>query len=259
MKSYHSEGIICIKDRYGIEYRVCHLAYTLNEDETFEYVFTPNYSVIDLTDASFFQGIPGLNLDLRRKQYVRSNMVPCFISERVPQPNRVDYYELLEEVGMTYMDPLLYLIRTDKVYFGDRFYVIPIEAKKTVDFDSSSRRLNSISCIRLILSSLAAGDDLLLGEYKIDDSTRMPVFRVVHSLYVRSVAAWKAAQEEGVAQARSSGKYHGRKPVPFDTVKFHLLLGRVERKEMSVKQAAGELGISTDKFYREKRKLEKGK
>lgn len=47
MKSYHSEGIICIKDRYGIEYRVCHLAYTLNEDETFEYVFTPNYSVID--------------------------------------------------------------------------------------------------------------------------------------------------------------------------------------------------------------------
>ena len=45
----------------------------------------------------------------------------------------------------------------------------------------------------------------------------------------------------------------------FDTVKFHLLLGRVERKEMSVKQAAGELGISTDKFYREKRKLEKGK
>lgn len=105
---------------------------------------SPNYAAIDLTDTSFFQGIPGLNLDLRRKQYVRANRV-CFISERVPQPNRVDYYELLEEVGMTYMDPIHYLIRTDKVYFGDRLYMIPNQEKKTAGFSDSPFSLCPLS------------------------------------------------------------------------------------------------------------------
>ncbi len=181
------------------------------------------------------------------------------ISERVPQPNRVDYYELLEEVGMTYMDPILYLIRTDKVYFGDRFYMIPDQEKKTVSFDDFPPRSSAASCLRMVLDCLAAGDEVQIGNVKIDDAIRLPVFRVLYCLYSHSVEAKKAAQQEGIAKACFLGKYQGRKPVPFDYPRFLSLVDQVKSQGLSAKQAAGELGISTDKFYREKRKLEKGK
>lgn len=79
----------------------------------FEYVFEPNYFLIDLLDSKYFQGIPGLNLDLKKQEYIRKNIIPTFISERVPQKNREDFYELLEKLNMKSMDPIEYLIRTD--------------------------------------------------------------------------------------------------------------------------------------------------
>ena len=123
MKSITSEGLICVRDKNNTEYRVCRIIYTLNEDETFKYVFRPDYNVIAQTDSSFFQGIPGLNLDLHKPEYVRDNIVPTFISERVPQPNREDLYDLLAHLGMEYMNPIEYLIKTDMQYSGDKLYV----------------------------------------------------------------------------------------------------------------------------------------
>ena len=67
MKSSVSKGIICLKDNLNIEFRVCVIEYILNEDETFEYCFYPNYEVISLLSDNLFQGIPGLNLDLKKR------------------------------------------------------------------------------------------------------------------------------------------------------------------------------------------------
>ena len=91
MKSSVSKGIICLKDELNIEFRVCVIEYILNEDETFEYRFYPNYDVISLLSDNLFQGIPGLNLDLKKEVYIRKNILPVFISERVPSKNREDY------------------------------------------------------------------------------------------------------------------------------------------------------------------------
>ena len=66
------------------------------EDETYEYRFYPNYEIIGLLNDDIFQGIPGLNLDLRKEVYIRNNMTPVFISERTPGPNRENLYEMLE-------------------------------------------------------------------------------------------------------------------------------------------------------------------
>ena len=101
MKTYISKGKICIKGHYNLIYAVCDITYQLNEDDSFKYVFEPNYSVIELTDTSFFQGIPGLNLDLKKKEYIRTK-IPTFISERVPSRNREDYVELLEHYFKNY-------------------------------------------------------------------------------------------------------------------------------------------------------------
>lgn len=56
-----------------------------------------------------FQGIPSLNLDLKKEVYVRENILPTFILERVPSKNREDLYDLLKSVNLTYIDPIEYL------------------------------------------------------------------------------------------------------------------------------------------------------
>lgn len=74
-----------------------------------------------------FQGIPGLNLDLKKEVYIRENILPTFISERVPSKNREDLYDLLKSVNLTYMDSIEYLCRTKYKYSGDNFFMTYFE------------------------------------------------------------------------------------------------------------------------------------
>ena len=65
MKELTTTGLICVRDDYEIEYVVSKISYTVREDESYVYVFTPNYSVIDLLTYNEYQGIPGLKMELR--------------------------------------------------------------------------------------------------------------------------------------------------------------------------------------------------
>ena len=57
MKSFESVGTICLKGQNNFIYKICKITYRLFEDESFEYVFEPNYFLIDLFDSKYFQGI----------------------------------------------------------------------------------------------------------------------------------------------------------------------------------------------------------
>ena len=83
------------------------------DTEEYQYIITPFWEIVDTLPASIFQGIPGIDMDLRLEHYYRVNMEPVFITERTPGRNRVDLWELLESVGLTYYDRLEWLIRTD--------------------------------------------------------------------------------------------------------------------------------------------------
>ena len=100
---------------------IVEIEYTEREDESFFYKITPNYSVISLLSEKDFQGIPGLNLDLKKESYIRENIVPVFISERTPGENREDLWVLLESCNMRYLNRLEWLIRTKTRYSGDSF------------------------------------------------------------------------------------------------------------------------------------------
>ena len=58
----------------------------------------PFYHVIELLPTRLFQGIPGLDMCLRKERYVRENMTPVFISERTSRENRENLWELLKHV-----------------------------------------------------------------------------------------------------------------------------------------------------------------
>lgn len=129
MREAITRGIICIDDPTGKQYRVSKIQYLVREDDSFEYIFTPDYSVIDsLPKSAGFQGIPGLDLTLRKSQYIRKDRIPVFISERSPQKNREDLWELLQKYDMDYLNSLEWLIRTDMQYCGDTLYVIRDDA-----------------------------------------------------------------------------------------------------------------------------------
>ena len=186
MKSVTTSGLICVKDKLNIEYSVCKIDYIINEDDTYKFVFTPYYDVIDLLESDIFQGIPGLNLDLRKEEYIRENMRPVFISERVPSEKREGYRDFLKKVGMDYMDPVEYLIRTDYKYSGDNFYVIRYKEREKVVLDNIPSEYDSIELIENIINNISHGKEVYLDNGKnINDKNIFETLLFIYSKIVR--------------------------------------------------------------------------
>lgn len=248
------EGSITIEHE-GITYYVSNLSYTIYEDDSFEFVFTPNYFVIDLLPTSVFQGIPGLNLDERRERYVRKNIMPTFISERVPQKNREDFFELLEEAGMDYLNPIEYLLRTKKQYSGDPLKLKEKNIHSLININEISTKNNAFGLTKVILDNIAKGNDVFYEGSIIDDTNRKVFFNVLHALYIKSLKGREANRKAGIEEAKQSGKYKGRKPVQVDMILFNESLKDISNGLINVKEACKRLNISVDKFYRVRKKL----
>ena len=255
MKEYSSIGTICIKGPYNLIYSVCDLEYFYYGDDSFKYIFKPHYSVINLLSSNYFQGIPGLNIDLQKKEYIRKNIKPTFISERVPSINRVDYYELLRKVKMDFMDPILYLIKTDEQYFGDNLFMLPKIENKECIFDNTNNHESNNSLIKKVLDNICLGNNININNQIIDDNNRKIFHDIFLSLYSRSLLFNKEKQKEGIKKAKSGEKYKGRKPIEVDKKVFMSLLKEVEANKITAKVAASTLGISIDKYYRVKKQL----
>ena len=186
MKEITTTGLICLRDDLDIEYKVAKIEYIEREDESFIYIFTPYYAVIDLLGPPIFQGIPGLDLGLRKVQYRRENTVPVFISERAPGKNREDLWQLLESVDMKYLNQLEWLMRTKLQYFGDPFYVRRITAddeKHWVEIGEPDQPVRARNICKKILDAIGQGHDIRGQGYQIDDSNRQDFYSLLVSLY----------------------------------------------------------------------------
>ena len=111
--SYVSSGIIKAVMKNGEKVSVAQIDYQEFDEENFQYVFSPYWEIIDGLPASVFQGIPGIDMDLRLKNYCRVNYIPTFISERTPSESREDTRELMDSVGLDYYDRFEWLLRTN--------------------------------------------------------------------------------------------------------------------------------------------------
>ena len=110
---YRNSGIIYAVDRSGDKYAVSRVDFERFDEQNFQYIFSPDWSVIDTLPASIFQGIPGLDMSSRLERYYRVNMTPYFISERTPSEGREDLWELLDVVGLDYYDRFEWLLRSN--------------------------------------------------------------------------------------------------------------------------------------------------
>lgn len=248
MREIITTGLICLRDDYGIEYVVSKISYIEWEDETYKYVFTPNYSVIDLLTYPVYQGIPGLKMELRKKEYIRENMVPVFISERSPNKNREDLWELLAEVGLDYHNQLEWLIRTNTRYIGDRFYVkrfTNADEKHCVVIDEPSYEERALSYCKRVLDVICAGHDVQTENYFIDDSNRKQFYHLLMTLY-RSEYEAKRKKEMENKEVVS----RGRKRIKIDILKSDEIFNLFTSEKISEAEALQRLGISRATFYR---------
>ncbi len=191
-----TEGIICL-EQDGIEYEIAKIEQHYFDDDNERYVFIPYWEVIDVLPPNIFQGIPGLEMSLRKKQYERDS-VPVFISERTPSKNRVNLWEMLNDCNMTYLNRLEWLIRTDTQYFGDNLYVIRFEKGKKLkeandltkfhykdvlevsSIFSLSNKLETV--VKILLRIVASGAELHCDELTITNDNRKDYFNLLFAL-----------------------------------------------------------------------------
>ncbi len=254
MKTKTTLGVICLKDTYDIVYKVAKIAYTVREDNSYEYSFWPNYSVIDMLPTTLFQGIPGLDLSVRKECYVRANTVPVFISERTPGENRQDLWQLLEAQNMKYLNRLEWLIKTDTVYSGDLLYVKayePGDERQTYHIeDMKQLGIRAAQMNHNILKIICYGNDLSAKAFRIDDTTRGVYYPLLMALYMQERTFIEERKAKGIQKAVLNKQFKGRKPIAIDDTKLSEVIEAYQAGRLSSSEAIAKLNVSKSTFYR---------
>ena len=257
MKEVVTSGTICMDDEFGFTYNIAYIKYIEKEDESFRYEIIPNYSVINLLSEKIFQGIPGLDLSLKKEIYVRENVVPVFISERTPGENREDLWVLLEKYDMEYLNRLEWLIRTETRYSGDGLYV----CKKEMDMItiSSIEELGNRSSIicRKALEVICFGGKIITNHFIIDDSNRKAYYELFMGMYRTEKKYLDERRRVGIQKSAKDGKYAGRTRIKIDKLELHDIFEAYENGKISGRDAANKLQISASTFYRRYREYYK--
>lgn len=272
MPYHRSSGIIYAVDRDGDKYAVGRVDFERFDEQNFQYIFSPKWSVIDSLPASIFQGIPGLDMSMRLEHYYRVNMTPYFIAERTPGESREDLWELLEAVGLDYYDRFEWLLRTDMRCGIDNLIVERAESPRRIVFESAWQLPDNLQpgdCIVIRgLHSIAATSHQLRrhllqilrsGVQIWDESENCAISEEECSLLLKLLMLQeeldrknnKHRHEEGVAKAKQEGKYTGRKRIPVDPNLLRRIAADFDRHKITEAEAMSRLGISSrSTFYR---------
>ena len=261
MKESLTQGVICLNDDLGFVYRIARITYLEREDETFTYRFQPDYSVMELLAPPVFQGIPGLDLSRRKPEYMRENMTPVFISERTPGEGREDLWSLLESHGLSYLNRLEWLIRTETRYGGDRMYVErydPDDWKRTVLFEDMERmEVRAASLMQRLLQAICLGHVVQADAFRVEDSNRKVFHVLLMALYGKERKYLREQRTSGIQKAAKQGRYTGRKRISLDAPKLEEVFSGYRKGRVTEAEAIHRLKVSRSTFFRRLREWER--
>ena len=259
MREIVTRGDICLNDEYNLTYKVADITYTEREDESFVYEIKPNYSVISLLNSKDFQGIPGLDMDLKKESYKRENVIPVFISERTPARNREDLWALLKECDMQYLNQLEWLIRTNTRYSGDKLFVQRPE-DKTIEIESINNLGNRSAVIcRKVLETICYGNEVISSSLIINDKNRKQYYDLLMALYSTERKFLDSRRSAGIEQSAKKGNYKGRAKIKIDKLAAQEVFLDYQTKKINSTEAAQILGISNSTFLRRYREYAKAR
>ena len=275
--SYINSGIIKAVMKNGEKVSVAQIDYQEFDEENFQYVITPYWDIVDGLPSSVFQGIPGIDMDLRLKEYYRVNYIPTFISERTPSENREDLWELLESVGLDYYDRFEWLLRTEMRAANDNLIVERRRLQETAeqfapDVISALQYgdkviVESLEAIAdttagfadVMFTIVTSGVDVITksGQVLIDAATRAAMIPYVITQRIISRRERKANRQKGIEKAKKDGKYTGRKPIVVDETALRQVAKELDEGIITVEEAMRRTKInSRSTFYRKLKKLQ---
>lgn len=272
---FRNVGIIKVMDKMKNQYNIAEVAFERYDDQNFQYVFKPYWKLLEYLPKDIFDGIPGIDMSVKKQCYYRVNMTPSFIAKRTPSESRENLWELLEEVGLDYYDRFEWLLRTDK-YCGDDNFVVVRKRSNPMTFENvDSETLNHVQPDdTVVLDNIC---DVALKRNQLSES----LFRILQSgatihikednmtfsiencnpLYIleRMMNYHKtyvaACQQEGIQRAKAEGKYRGRKRIEVDPLQFRNKVEQFEEGLLTEQEILKELGISRSTFYRRIREI----
>ena len=244
--SSKTEGEICLRYSPSILFKVAKIAYEVFADGSFQYSFFPYYDVIDALPSSCFQGIPGVNLDRRLAVYYRVNMTPVYVSERSPEPSRVNLQSLLKEAHMAYLNRLEWMIKTNHSYTGDRLVTKPFGFDNYAGMDQTYKYARSVSVLKMLGMRLP----ILIDGVSFSDGDRTVLLKSHFLDYERVNAQRSKAIEAGQQKAKKNGVYRGRKPKIIAEPMLEEAERQISQGAISVQDAANKFGVSRTTLWR---------
>ena len=278
--SFVNSGIIKAVMKSGEKISVAQIDYQEFDEENFQYVISPYWDIVDGLPASVFQGIPGIDMDLRLKDYYRVNYVPTFIAERTPSESREDLWELLESVDLDYYDRFEWLLRTKMRAANDNLIVERRRIEETVEelvdgvisglqygdkliANSIESMANSVAGLSDIMFNIVTrGIDVVTenGQVLVDATARSSMVPYMITQRIMSRRERTANHQAGIDQAKKEGKYVGRTPTPVDENVLRQVTQQLEDGIISIEEAMKRTKInSKSTFYRKVRGLKKTK
>ena len=269
---YRNVGIIKVYDRYNRNYSVGEIIFERFDDQNFQYIIKPYWKFINQLPRGLFQGIPGINMDLRKEAYYRVNMTPTFISMRTPSESRENVKELMRAVGLDYYDRFEWLLRSEMKCGDDNLLVIRkpidnlrskslemfenrylhpgdvVEIEKLSDMQSTNAKL-----IEDLFSLLHSGVQIYIRSENryIDDNERTTMLYLLKNMLECVDRNNKNRRIAGIEVAKQNGKYTGRKPIEVDEQLLKQIANAFLNNHMSEQEAMSKLGInSRSTFYR---------
>ena len=274
--TYVNSGIIKAVMKSGEKISVAQIDYQEFDEENFQYVISPYWEIVDGLPASVFQGIPGIDMDLRLKDYYRVNYIPTFIAERTPSESREDLWELLESVDLDYYDRFEWLLRTKMRAANDNLIVERRRIEETVGQFTSGiisglqygdkvivESMESIADTTAGLTDgmfniVTSGIDVVTesGQVLVDSMTRAAMIPYMVAQRIMSRRERISLQQAGIEQAKKDGKYAGRKPTPVDENVLRQVAKELDEGIITVEDAMKRTKInSRSTFYRKLRNL----
>ncbi|MBQ8292328.1 MAG: hypothetical protein IJX78_00820 [Bacilli bacterium] len=269
---YRNIGIIKVYDRHNRNYSVGEIIFERFDDQNFQYIIKPYWKFIDQIPHGLFQGIPGIDMDLKKEAYYRVNMTPTFISMRTPSESRENVRELMKSVGLDYYDRFEWLLRSEMRCGDDNLIVVRkptdnlriqsmeqvknryfhpgdvIEIDNLCDIKSSNAKL-----IEHLFGLLHSGVKIYIKSENryIDDNERRTMLYLLRNMLECIDRNNRNRREEGIEEAKRNGRYTGRKPIKLDEQFLKQVAITFLNNRISEQEAMNKLGInSRSTFYR---------
>ncbi len=274
---YRNVGIIKVYDRYNRKYNVGEIIFERFDDQNYQYIIKPYWQFIDHIPNGLFQGIPGIDMDLRREFYYRVNMTPAFISMRTPSRSRENVRELMRSVGLDYYDRFEWLLRSEMRCGDDNLLVVrkPSDNQRISDWNQiRNRHLHSDDIVELdrlcgiqssnakliedMFSLLQSGAQIYVAseDRYIDNGERRAMLYLLRNMLECVDQNKRIRREEGIEKAKRNGRYTGRKPIEVDERLLKQTAIAFLNNSISEKEAMDKLNInSRSTFYRKIKKF----